>query len=103
MNTQKHTIKKSQKKNLVFRSDKTVHRGDVDDSTPVRLAHVRQRGARAEKYGREIERYDVVPPVGRELLDGRDELNAGVVHEHVAAAKVRDRLLEHSTDVRLDF
>ena len=58
-----------------------------------RCAHRRQREPRGMEHRAEVQRDDGVPALDREVLDGRDVLDAGVVDQDVdAAVRVRASL-----------
>jgi hypothetical protein len=51
-------------------------------------AFIRQRGADGVEGGGQVDRDDLVPFLDRELLDRRDELDAGIVDEDVDRAEL---------------
>ena len=71
----------------------------VDDAAPATLLHAGYRSADAIKCRREIDRDDRLPFVGRELLDRRHELDAGIVDEHVDRAEVFFAKRDHLRDL----
>ena len=58
-------------------------RGGRDNAAPAARLHARNGNPDGVEGGREIDGEDLLPLLGRELLDGRDVLDAGVVDEDV--------------------
>jgi len=50
------------------------------------------------KRRRQIDRQDLVPFLGRELIERRDILNAGIVDQHIEPAMLGDRRRDHLRD-----
>ena len=84
---------------LLRRRDQAMGRGDVDDPSPIARLHVRQGGADGVKRGREVDRDDRIPLLDRKLLDRRDVLDAGIVHEDVHPAQLARGLRHHRRDL----
>ena len=74
-------------------------RGRVDDPAPFLRLHAGHGGADGVEGGREVDGDDLVPLLGRELLDRGDVLDAGIVDEHVESAEARLRLADHGGDL----
>ena len=85
---------------LERRRDEPVCRSDVDDAAELVLAHRRQRRARGMERRRKIDGQDRVPLLDRKLLERRDVLDAGVVHQNIEAAEVIQRHGDHVGDRR---
>ena len=76
-----------------------MRRRRVDDPAPAARLHARQGGADGVEGGGEIDGDDGVPLVDRELVDGRDMLDAGVVHQNVDRAVGLSGLGHHLGDL----
>ena len=76
-----------------------MHRGQVDDTAPVFGAHARQCQARGVKAGRQVDRQNGIPFIGRELLNRSGVLNASVVHQNIDAAKLGLCIGHHGFDL----
>ena len=66
-----------------------VRAGDVDDASPATLVHVRQRAPDQPERGLQHDREDQREPLGVELGDRRDVLDAGVVDHDVHIGRQR--------------
>ena len=84
---------------LERRGDQAVRRGDIDDSAEAPLLYAGEHGAPGVERGREIDREDRVPLRGRESLDRRYMLDAGIVDEDVDRPELSLRLLDHVLDL----
>ena len=76
-----------------------MRRGDLDDAAEAALLHAGQRMADGVERGAEIDRQDLVPFLRREILDRRDELDAGIVDQHVDRAMLGFDRRHHLGDV----
>jgi len=77
-------------------SHESVRGGDVDDAAPALGPHCGNSGFHRIEGGREIEPDDRLPAFFGKLLDRRDELNAGVIDEHVDTAEDVNGLADES-------
>ena len=68
---------------LLGARDEAVRRRDVDDAAPLALLHARDRDARRMKRRGQVGGDHGVPLLDRKVLDLGDELDAGIVHQHV--------------------
>jgi pimeloyl-ACP methyl ester carboxylesterase len=68
---------------LELRGPQPVHAGDVDDPAVLVGVHVRERGADQQERRLQHDAEHRRENVRRELLDGRDMLESGVVHQDV--------------------
>ena len=78
--------------------DQPMGRGHVDNAPPAFLLHAGDNRLHAEKCGGKVDRDDRVPLLLREILDVRDKLDAGIVHQDVDAAHRLFGLDPHSRD-----
>ena len=85
---------------LERRGDERVGRGGVDDAAPFLRLHARNGGADGVEGRRQVDRDDHVPLLRREILDRRDELDAGVVDENVDGSELRRRVGDHRLGLR---
>jgi len=64
-----------------------MRRGDVDDPPPAALLHPGNHRLGGIEGRREVEVDDRLPFLVREILDRRDELDAGIVDQHIDRAE----------------
>jgi hypothetical protein len=74
-------------------------RGSREDAAPAAGLHAWNGGPDGVEGGREIDGEDLVPLLGRKLLDGRDVLDAGVVDEDINGSERLLGLSHHGDDL----
>ena len=84
---------------LEGRGDQAVRRGDVDDPAPAPRRHARDHRAHGVEGGREVDGQDLVPLGGREALDRRHVLDAGIVDQDVDRTQLAHGLGDHGRDL----
>ena len=73
---------------LVGASDQAVRRSGVDDPAPALLPHRREARRVVWNTAVRLMREDRLPFLGREVLDRRDELDAGIVDQDVGRGEL---------------
>ena len=61
-------------------------RGDIDDGAAARVHHVREKGAGDEIQGAHVHAYRLVPVLERQVREGLEAADSGIVHEDARGA-----------------
>ena len=69
-----------------------MHRAHVDDAAAALLVHVAQGCARGQEGAVEVDGQQPLPIVERQLLDRRDDLNAGIADQNIDSPEFLDDL-----------
>ncbi|MNV63233.1 hypothetical protein D3C71_1558160 [compost metagenome] len=88
---------------LLCRTHQAMYGGHVDDAAPalavVGRLHGRQHQAGGVEGAGQIDGNHRIPALGREVLDRRDMLDAGIVHQDVDLAEVAHAVIDHIFDI----
>ena len=84
---------------FVRRRHQPVPRGDVDDTAPTARLHRRQHAFDRIEATHQIHADDLLPFLVRELVDWRDELNTGIVHQNIDGIETLQRLIHHTLNL----
>src|SRR3546814_11988001 len=71
-----------------------AYRAQIEDRAAARRFHVRHHRPRREELMAQIDRHPIVPIGGRARIEGVAVVVAGVVDEYVAAAELRDQIVQ---------